>query len=67
MGTKGILARRKNLPLRVSSEQEAEAPKPYDLDSVNVWDPDLGWVLKNGKPTIQTKAFWAKMKRKFKQ
>jgi len=64
VGKKGIPQRHHKQSIRCSTDKEAEAPKSDDL---NIWDPDLGWVLKNGKPTINTKAFWAKMRRKFKQ
>lgn len=36
-------------------------------DNLNVWDPEFGWILKNGKPTITTNAYWQAMKRRVKQ
>lgn len=35
-------------------------------DDKNVWHPDFGWILKDGKPTIHAKPYWAMMRRKTK-
>lgn len=48
----------------VASEWEADPPRS---DELNVWDAKFGWILKNGKPTITTKAYWQAMRRKIKQ
>ena len=50
-----------------------EKPKPsvaiegQPVDRLNIWDPDFGWILKDGRPTENTQAYWAAMRKKLKQ
>lgn len=55
---------RKHQNQTVASDKEADLPKS---DELNVWDPQFGWILKNGKPTRTTKAYWQAQRRKLKQ
>lgn len=50
--------------LKIAGASEVEFPK---TDSQNIWDSDFGWILRNGKPTENTKAYWAAQRRKPKQ
>jgi hypothetical protein len=50
--------------MKIAGAGELDLPK---CDEFNVWDDEFGWILKDGKPTIHTKAFWAKKRREFKQ
>lgn len=49
---------------KIAGADEVELPVS---DLLNIWDPDFGWVLKDGKPTVNTKAYWSAMRRKLKQ
>jgi hypothetical protein len=55
---------RKHQKYVLPSPGEADPPKS---DELNVWDAKFGWILKNGKPTITTKAYWQAQRRKMKQ
>jgi hypothetical protein len=50
--------------LKIAGAGEVDVPKS---DRLNIWDPDFGWVLKDGKPTVNTKPYWERMRRKPKQ
>jgi len=50
--------------LKIAGASEIDMPKN---DKYNIWDPEFGWVLKDGKPTQNTKAYWQAMRRKLKQ
>lgn len=50
--------------MRIAGAGELELPKN---DKLNVWDQEFGWILKDGKPTNTTKAYWAKKRREPKQ
>jgi hypothetical protein len=50
--------------MRIAGAGEVDLPKS---DALNVWDHEFGWVLKDGKPTVNTKAYWAAMRRRVKQ
>lgn len=63
MGKKGI-PQGQYKSTRVATDHEAEMPKS---DQLNVWDSEFGWVLKDGKPTKTTKAYWKKKRRELKQ
>lgn len=63
-GKKGIPQRHKKQKMSVADRFEADTPKTTPMD---VWDPEFGWVLRQGKPTNTTAAYWHAMKRKLKQ
>ena len=50
--------------LKIAGASEIDMPKN---DKYNIWDSEFGWVLKDGKPTQNTKAYWQAMRRKLKQ
>jgi hypothetical protein len=50
--------------LRIAGASEVDHPKS---DDQNIWDPEFGWILRYGKTTENTKAYWAHMRRKPKQ
>ena len=50
--------------MRIAGASEVELPKS---DALNIWDPDFGWILKDGRPTVSTKAYWQAQRRKPKQ
>lgn len=50
--------------MQISKTGELDLPKS---DLLNVWDSEWGWILKDGKPTINTKPYWKAAKRKLKQ
>jgi hypothetical protein len=50
--------------MRIAGAGELELPKS---DKLNIWDQEFGWILKDGKPTNTTKAYWAKKRREPKQ
>lgn len=50
--------------MRIAGAEELDLPKS---DPQNIWDSDFGWILKDGKPTVNTKAYWQAMRRKPKQ
>lgn len=50
--------------MKIAGSGELDLPKS---DKLNVWDEEFGWVLKDGKPTASTKAYWAKKRREPKQ
>lgn len=54
-------------PKKVTKLAGAEIIDKPKSDLFNIWDPDFGWVLKDGKPTDTTKAYWAAMRKKLKQ
>lgn len=49
--------------MRIAGAGEVDLPKS---DAFNVWDKEFGWVLKDGKPTVNTKAYWQKKRRELK-
>jgi hypothetical protein len=56
---------KKNKPsMRIAGASEVEMPKN---DALNIWDSEFGWILRYGKPTENTKAYWARMRIKPKQ
>lgn len=66
------MAKKKGVPhfkhpkrsFKIAGAGELELPKS---DELNVWDSEFGWILKNGKPTLTTKAYWEAQRRKAKQ
>lgn len=50
--------------MRIAGAAELDLPKS---DELNIWDETFGWILKNGKPTLNTKAYWEAQRRKPKQ
>lgn len=50
--------------MRIAGTGELDLPKS---DPLNIWDPKFGWVLKDGRPTVNTKAYWQAQRRKLKQ
>ncbi len=50
--------------LKIAGAGEIALPK---TDPLNIWDKDFGWVLKDGRPTVNTKAYWMAQRRKLKQ
>lgn len=50
--------------MRIAGASEVEFPK---TDHENIWDADFGWILRYGKPTENTKPYWAHMRIKPKQ
>lgn len=50
--------------VKLAGADVVDTPKS---DYLNIWDPDFGWILKDGKPTESTKAYWANMRKKLKQ
>ena len=64
MGKKGVVQRHKKQSTRVATDGEVELPKQ---DQLNIWDSEFGWILKGGKPTTTTKAYWEKKRRELKQ
>ena len=50
--------------LRVAGAGELDLPKN---DEWNIWDSEFGWILKEGRPTKNTKAYWEKKRREPKQ
>lgn len=50
--------------MRVAGAEELDLPIS---DKLNVWDEEFGWILKEGKPTQTTKAYWQKKRRELKQ
>jgi len=65
MGKKGFPNKIKGgKSLRIAGAGEVDIPKS---DKLNVWDQEFGWILKDGRPTQNTKAYWQAMRRKLKQ
>lgn len=64
MGKKGTPQIRKIKILKIAGAGEVDLPQS---DDQNIWDKDFGWILKDGKPTVNTKAYWAAQRRKPKQ
>jgi hypothetical protein len=50
--------------LKIAGASEVDKPQN---DRYNIWDSEFGWILKDGKPTVSTKAYWQAMRRKPKQ
>jgi hypothetical protein len=50
--------------MRIAGAEELDLPKS---DALNIWDSEFGWILKDGRPTINTKAYWEAQRRKLKQ
>jgi hypothetical protein len=50
--------------LKIAGAGEIAMPKS---DPLNIWDHDFGWVLRHGRPTENTKAYWQAMRRRPKQ
>lgn len=63
-GKKGISQHRTGKVLKIAGASELDLPQS---DSQNIWDKDFGWILRYGKPTENTKAYWQAMRRKPKQ
>lgn len=54
----------KKRTMKIAGASEVELPKS---DKYNIWDQEFGWILKDGKPTMNTKAYWQAQRRKLKQ
>ncbi len=50
--------------MKIAGTGELDLPKS---DQLNIWDQEFGWILKDGKPTVNSKPYWAAMRRKIKQ
>lgn len=50
----------KKQSMKIAGADELDLPKS---DTRNIWDPEFGWILKDGRPTLNTKAYWAKKRR----
>jgi len=61
-GTPHHKTRKKSM--KIAGSGELELPRS---DSLNVWDSEFGWILKDGKPTQNTRAYWQKKRRQLKQ
>ena len=50
--------------MKIAGSGELDLPKS---DKLNVWDEEFGWILKDGRPTPSTKAYWQKKRTELKQ
>ena len=64
MTKKGVPKHCGKKSMRIAGAGELELPRN---DKLNIWDQEFGWILKDGKPTNTTRAYWAKKRREPKQ
>jgi hypothetical protein len=64
---KGVPQFRKNKKILKIVDPKESKELPVQSNKLNIWDWEFGYILKDGRPTTSTKAYWQNMRRKLKQ